>query len=202
MNRLERALVAVILWFGSCVGQLKGQVLSSDTGATLLGQLALHEWALLYREFHTEFLECLYGRASRDTVTVFYGVLADVKPSHSRATMVAPQADGMCAITGDSLVGIAHNHPQSCRGGNGAACGLQVTDSESMHPQDDPGNDPCYESFPDIRTFIGSGLELNIVVCGVGKLYVQRRGARPNKPADICLYDAEQDIPRLACGKR
>jgi len=199
---MRRTIIAWFLWTCACFGNLMPQLATvrQDTAHTLLANLALHDWALEYREFHTEFLQCLYGVVRGDTVVVLYGVMADVKPSHSLATTVIPQPDGQCATTGDSLVGIAHNHPQSCRGGNGAACGLLTADSASMHPQDDPGNDPCFESWPDIRTFVASKLDVNVVVCGVGKMYIQRRGGVPNQREDICTYNPEDDVPTLKCG--
>jgi len=200
---MTRTVLAWLLWWAVSAGGAFGQMamVRQDTAHTLIANLFLHESALMYREFHTEYLECLYGRVNSDTTIVLYAIMADVKPSHSRPTTVIPQPDGVCPQNTDSLVGIVHNHPQTCRGGGGAACGLQVRDSESMHPQDDPASDPCYESYPDIRTFIASGLRLNVVICGVGKMYVQRQGSRPNDPADVCSYDAELDVPVLKCGR-
>jgi len=198
----------LVAWMAACFGKaVFGQMaaLQRDTGYTAIAQNVLHDWALSYREWHTEWLSCLYGDVRGDTVIIRYSIPADVKPSHSMPTTVIPQPAGQCVQTTDSLVGIAHNHPQTCRSGNGAACGTVVTDSGSMHPQDDATNDPCFESWPDIRTFVASHLLVNVVVCGYSfnqaRIYVQQRGAPPNDRSGVCSYDPELDAPVLKCGK-
>jgi hypothetical protein len=198
--RLRAVVGALLLAVGLSLGQVdlsQGQVAlgPGDTLHTLVSNLTLRHWALEYREYKTEFLECLYGDVHGDTARIHYSIAADVKPSHSRASSVTPQEAGQCEITGDSIIGLAHNHPSTCAPME-SACGLQK-DSNSMHPQE---GDLCYESFPDMRTFVATGLEVNVVVCGVGRIYLQRKGSRPNNPMDICSYNPEADDPEITCG--
>lgn len=190
LSRLERALIAIVAWYGACAGQLRGQD-STHVVNTGITNHVLREWALLYREFRTEFLQCLYGRLSGDSLRIRLALNAHVRPSHSMVGGVTPE-DDTCpfALGADSLIGVAHSHPQQQYALNGERLPLE------------PQANRCYESWEDIAMLVQNGLPVGVVVCGVGRIYVLRRGQTPNDGTNVCQYDPEAAVPMLVCEKR
>lgn len=134
-----------------------------------IGSSPLQSWALLYREFRTEFMACLYGRETGDSVTVQWSVLASTKPSQVSDSGVSRPI--YCPNLGgtNEMIGIAHSHPSGS----------------------------CGQSPPDLRTFVDSGLAVSVIVCGPGRLAVYTRGA-PTVGVR-CIFDAEADTVPLTC---
>ena len=205
-GRRFELLTAAVLCLGSACHEGLAQAPAThptfaavgDTQHTIIGQVPLHAWALEYREWRTELLECLYGRVAGDTVLIRFAVLANVRPSHSTLNTVTPDSVGSClAIASEALVGMAHSHPADRPR---FVDGQYRADSDRFHP--DPALDLCYESFIDVTTFVRSGLPVSVVICGVGRIYVLRRGRVPNAGADVCAYDPEEEEPELHCGAK
>lgn len=187
LSHFSRTWLAYFLWAVACFGKLKGQD-SVRVMQTTIGNNVLREWALLYREMRTEFLSCLYGLHHGDSVLVQFAVLANVRPSHSMVGGVSPVEDEPTCYTAPGLlVGIAHSHPRERR----ALSGERLPDAVN----------PCYESGEDVAMFVGSGVEVSVVVCGVGRVYLLRKGSRPNLDSQVCDYDPEAMPPLLVCGK-
>ncbi|MGI0029424.1 MAG: hypothetical protein ACREAQ_06920 [Nitrososphaera sp.] len=157
--------------------------------------MVTHTWALLYREFRTEFLGCLYGsvRASRDpaapdTVTVSYMLLADVKPSHSTDQSVAETS---ACPPSERLLGMVHSHPggRSCvHDGRGNCAPLP----DRLH------GDICFPSRTDSTSFARSGYLIDAIVCGDGQFITITRDFAITR----CDFDPEADVPVCRSGPR
>jgi hypothetical protein len=125
----------------------------------------LRQWALLYREFATEFLTCLYGRVSRDTIEIALSVPADVRPSHSTRNEVTPvgysRARPMDGCPLSDPIGDAHSHPPSTLG-----------EGPDQFRARSSGRDRCYASATDWRSLADEHATLEVrftvVVCDVG----------------------------------
>lgn len=225
MKAVSRALIAYACWWGACTGQIDGQD-SVQVVSTGIAKHVLREWALLYREFRTEFLQCLYGRSSGDSLKIHLALNAHVRPSQSTVKGVTPE-DEMCpwALGLDSIVGVVHSHPrqerQALNGEREPPGDAWQSDSVARAEYDSarrawPGDpfarfipqlDPrlkgnlCYESWDDIALFMQNVLPVSVVVCGVGRIYVLRRGQTPNDGTNVCEYDPDANVPALVCGK-
>jgi len=130
----------------------------------------VRHWALLYREFDTEFLGCLYGVVrpgrglDRDTVMVLADLPSDIRPSESRALGVRNH----CA-PGPGFLGTVHSHPGPV---TAALCGFSRADEQQ---------------------FLASGALLDVLVCGYGSYVVQVQGG---EGASRCIYDPEAEAPQ------
>jgi hypothetical protein len=113
-----------------------------------------HRWALMYREFETEFMDCVYGEQVGDKVYIVLTVPANVLPRHSLVNSVTPL--DACPAPGAKLLGVAHSHPPVRETINGQR--FKTTN-----------NDECYMSMTDMISFKGEGLPVSIVVCGTGQ---------------------------------
>lgn len=133
-----------------------------------IGSSPLQAWALFYREFKSEFMTCLYGAQVGDSVDVRWAVLASTKPSQVSDSGVTRPI--YCPRLGgeNHLVGIAHSHPSG----------------------------QCGQSGADLRTFLGSGLAVSIIICSPHDLAVY---TRPRLAGVRCTFDAEADLVPLSC---
>lgn len=204
---LARALCALATLRLALAGvPLRAQEVRAAPGATVPARataaaqfvyrpLVTHTWALLYREFRTEFLGCLYGAvhvsrdaAAPDTVTVSYMVLADVKPSHSTNQSVAETSP--CPPS-ERLLGMVHSHPggRSCvHDGRGNCAPV----AEHLH------GDICFPSRTDSTSFARSGYLIDAIVCGDGRFITITRDFAITR----CDYDPEADEPVCLSGPR
>src|SRR2546426_3126420 len=66
-----------------------------------------HRWSLMYREFSTEWLDCIYGKNLWDTVEIVGVFPADTVPSASTPNTVS----GTCVPLAGLLIRDAPNHP-------------------------------------------------------------------------------------------
>lgn len=154
-----------------------------------------HTWSLLYREFKTEFLGCLYGsvRASArplepDTVTISYMLLADVKPSHSTDRGVAEKSP--CPAS-DKLLGMVHSHPggRTCvHDGRGNCAPIEA----------DRQGDICFPSRTDQASFAASRYVIDVIVCGENTFIASTRDLIITR----CEYDPEADWPLCTNGPK
>lgn len=154
--------------------------------------LVTHTWALLYREFRTEFLGCLYGsvRHAReavgpDTVTVSYMLLADVKPSHSTNQSVAETSP--CPPS-ERLLGMVHSHP----GGRRCVHDGRGNCAPGLH------GDICVPSRTDSTSFARSSYLIDAIVCGDGRFITITRDFAITR----CDFDPEADVPVCLGGPR
>jgi len=157
--------------------------------------MVTHTWALLYREFRTEFLGCLYGSvrvgrdaARPDTVTVSYMLLADVKPSHSTDQSVAETSP--CPPS-ERLLGLVHSHPggRTCvHDGRGNCAPLP----DRLH------GDLCFPSRTDSTSFVRSGYLIDAIVCGDGQFITITRDFAITR----CDFDPEAEVPVCLSGPR
>lgn len=174
MSRLSRTFLFVLLWIGSCTMEVFGQK------PIVFRPWVLRHFALMYREFSTEFLFCLYGPTRPDSMIVELAVLADVRPSRSTPDDVTPVQSCWAAGGGITYFGDAHSHPHESAALNG----------QRFHI--DPNADLCYLSHPDQESFReDTAASLAVVVCGFGQFMVWRRGEPTDKQGTRCIYDVE-----------
>jgi hypothetical protein len=175
MSKLGRVLLPLVLWFGSCTNKLPGQ--DVDTTVINISVPTMRHWALSYREFSTEFLDCLYGRRVGDSIKVVFTIPADVRPSRSTPDDVTPVTD--CVMT-EVYLGDAHSHPRETAAING----------QRFHI--DPNTDQCYLSKPDQDSFrADTAAIITVVVCGVGQFMVWVKGDSLDADGHRCVYDPE-----------
>ena len=116
-------------------------------GPVVVSPEVIDGWRFLYRFItEVEFVLCLEGRRSGDTVVVESFTLARMEAANSSSVRYQP-------CTSERYIGTAHNHPP-------------VTTTKSL----------CYQSLPDRRSFeADSRAALDIVLCGEGRfLWVVR----------------------------
>lgn len=131
----------------------------------------LQAWSLLYREFKPEFLTCIYGQGTDDSIMLKWTTLAAVRPSQLHKDGIDPPFYCPIVAGPDSLIGFAHSHPSGV----------------------------CAETGRDIRTFALTGLAVSVVVCGRDRIAVFLRDM-PAVLAPVCSFDAEQsDTIPLHC---
>ena len=147
-----------------------------------------HRWSLMYREFTTEWLDCVYGRIDGGTLLIVAALPADAPPSVSTPN----NTDGLCVPLDTLLIGDAHNHPQD------VLIRSQSTPSSGERFHVLPGTDQCYLSPQDWQTFMANaGQQVSVVICGQGEFIAflrNREGAR-------CRYDPEARTPRCLLAK-
>lgn len=171
MNRREQIVAAVVLCIlALCAWPCRGQSPVDDTtpptSVVAISSQVLHNSALLYREFHTEFIACLFGRVNGDTVLAAVMVLADIRPSQSEEAAIKADTDGAPLPCRPSplMVGMIHSHPSRV----------------------------CRPSVQDERTFVASGHAAALIACGPGKLFIRtQHGAalcyfNPEDPVAVC----------------
>lgn len=108
------------------------------SGPVIVSPEVLDGWRFMYRFItEVEFVLCLEGRRSGETVYVESFRLARMEAANSSSVRYQP-------CVGDGYVGTAHNHPP-------------VTTTKSL----------CYQSLPDRRSFEADNRAvLDIVLCG------------------------------------
>ena len=170
---IKTALLAPVWLVASIVSsceELPGQNVAIATPV-------LRHWALQYREFSTEFLDCVFGHRSADTLYIDVAIPADVRPSRSTPDDVTP-ASG-CPVV-EHYVGDVHSHPHETAALNG----------QRFHI--DPNADLCYLSHADQQSFRDDSMaKLTIVVCGFGQLMLWLREDSLDHSGKRCYYDAE-----------
>ena len=112
---------------------------SLNQPAIVIAREVVDGWNFLFHSIiETEFALCLEGRNDRGRLTISGFRLAHIISSHQTAVEYVP-------CDGPYHVGTAHNHLAS----------------------DYPGQDPCYQSGKDLRSFKKDGKAVvDIIICG------------------------------------
>ena len=141
-----------------------------------------HRWSLMYREFSTEWLDCIYGKIIGDTVEIVGVFPADTVPSASTPNTVS----GTCVPLAGLLIGDAHNHPRD------VLIRSQGTSSTGERFPVAPEADLCYLSPMDWHTFRENvDQQVSIVICGQKELVLFLRNGEGGR----CRFDPEQAFP-------
>lgn len=169
----------------------------NDCGAqtVLISPQVFRGSALLYREFHTEFLGCLYGLQRNDTIGIYLMAPASMRPSTSQALRIADDTTGSCPKLAEfQTLGLVHSHPD-CKHVASKPC-LAV---QALTPRVDPDSElnACIGSSDDMTTWKDNWEHLHwplgMIVCGYGKLIVYVMSTSTVTP--VCVYDPEESQP-------
>lgn len=172
---------------------LQGDSVPRPSLNVYVAEAVMRQWSLMYREFKTEFSQCLYGPMIEDStgrnLHVILAVNMDIRPSQSQIDRVAAVPDDSGAINLEDLcpwrfsnwvfLGVAHQHRRD-------------------NPDDPDGEDPCFLGTNDARTMEQGRYALTAIVCGLGKYVVYPEGSGWTGLA--CIFDPE--APGITCQAR
>lgn len=161
-----------------------------------------HGIALAYREFHTEYAGCLYGRTVGDESWIALVVPANIRPSRSQATAI--MADSLAGEwCNGAPIGVVHSHPTCAIVPDYVPCVqtrdslarvLGLIDSLAIRAQIDPDTvlTFCFPSGIDRAAATALHLHFYLIVCGAGKLFI--RDDTTGWEA-VCIFNPEDEYP-------
>lgn len=141
------------------------------------------QFSLMYREFHTEFQQCLYGMPKGDSVFILIALNANLPPSQSRPRTAGPnpQSDTLAiepcpwGFGNAGALGLAHPHKNVSEK---VICDMSESDQlfEFEHRQD----------------------ALAVVICGPTRFAIYRRESYKTR-REVCTFNPEALDIKLTC---